>query len=197
MAAQAVPGQQFPPPGHQNAPGVAPVPDSYFTESRKGEINELRNLLKGFATERDPQKKRDIIKKVIAYMTLGIDVSRLFTEMMLAIETRDLVIKKMVYLYLTNYARTHPELAQMCTNTLQKDCGNDDPMVRGLALRALAGLGLPQMLEYIVEPVRRALGDIHAYVRKTAVMGVLKVYHMDKAAFEEAGLVDVLYDMLR
>jgi len=42
----------------------------------------------------------------------------------------------MVYLYLCNYAYTHPELAQMCTNTLQKDCGNDDPMVRGLALRS-------------------------------------------------------------
>ena len=27
------------------------------------------------------------MKKVIAYMTLGIDVSRLFTEMMLAIES--------------------------------------------------------------------------------------------------------------
>jgi hypothetical protein len=81
-------------------PGVAPVPDSYFTESKKGEVNELRTLLRNFATEKDPKRKRDIIKKVIAYMTLGIDVSRLFTEMMLAIETRDLVIKKMVYLYL-------------------------------------------------------------------------------------------------
>lgn len=75
------------PPNQPPGPG-APVPDSYFTESRKGEINELRNLLKNFPTERDPQRKRDIIKKVIAYMTLGIDVSRLFTEMMMAIETR-------------------------------------------------------------------------------------------------------------
>jgi hypothetical protein len=60
--------------GHQAAGGAPPggpaggaggaVPDSYFTESRKGEINELRNLLRGFASERDPQRKRDIIKKV-------------------------------------------------------------------------------------------------------------------------------------
>lgn len=48
----------------------APVPDSYFTESKKGEVNELRNLLRNFTTERNPQRKRDIIKKVIAYMTL-------------------------------------------------------------------------------------------------------------------------------
>jgi AP-4 complex subunit beta-1 len=93
-AAHAVPGQQYPsipPPGLGNAANGStsnPIPDSYFTESRKGEISELRNLLRGFASERDRNRKRDIIKKVIAYMTLGIDVSRLFTEMMLAIETR-------------------------------------------------------------------------------------------------------------
>lgn len=70
----------MPPPGAP--PGTNAVPESYFTESRKGEINELRNLLRGFAAERDRERKRGIIKKVIAYMTLGIDVSRLFTEMM-------------------------------------------------------------------------------------------------------------------
>lgn len=48
-------------------------------------------LLKTIAVEREPKRKRDVIKKVIAYMTLGIDVSRLFTEMVLAIETHDLV----------------------------------------------------------------------------------------------------------
>lgn len=83
--AQAVPGQQYPPSSNGSS---NPVPDSYFTESRKGEISELRNLLRSFASERDRNRKRDIIKKVIAYMTLGIDVSRLFSEMMLAIETR-------------------------------------------------------------------------------------------------------------
>ena len=188
------------PPGYPGAPqqnGAGAVPDSYFTESRKGEVNELRNLLRNFSTERDPQRKRDIIKKVIAYMTLGIDVSRLFTEMMLAIETRDLVIKKMVYLFLCNYATTHPELTQMCTNTLQKDCGNDDPMVRGLALRALCSLRLPQMVEYISEPLRRSLTDHHAYVRKTGVMGILKLYHLDQESFERCNFVDILYDMLR
>ena len=173
------------------------MPDSYFTESRKGEVNELKNLLKNFNTERDQKRRRDIIKKVIAYMTLGIDVSRLFSEMMMAIETRDLVIKKMVYLYLVNYAKSHPELAQMCTNTLQKDCGNEDPMVRGLALRALCGLQLPEMVEYISEPLRRSLTDGHAYVRKTGVMGILKLYRLNSAAFEESSFVDILYDMLR
>lgn len=90
----SVPPPQPPYAGSTNGGGPTPpagpgtAGDSYFTESRKGEISELRTLLRNFSTERDPNRKRDIMKKVIAYMTLGIDVSRLFTEMMLAIETR-------------------------------------------------------------------------------------------------------------
>ncbi len=54
--------------------------------------------------EKDINKKRDVIKKVIAYMTLGIDVSRLYPEMVKASRTEDVVMKKMIYLYLINYA---------------------------------------------------------------------------------------------
>lgn len=38
-------------------------------------------LLNSMTFEKDTTKRRDIIKKVIAYMTLGIDVSALFSEM--------------------------------------------------------------------------------------------------------------------
>ncbi|CAN0546390.1 unnamed protein product, partial [Ectocarpus sp. 12 AP-2014] len=144
-----------------------PAGGSYFVDQKKGEINELKQLLRAVSVDRDPKKKREVIKKVIAYMTLGIDVSRLFTEMMLAIETRDLVVKKMVYLYLCTYARQKPDLAIMCINTLQRDCNNQDPMVRGLALRSLCSLRLPAMVEYISDPLKASLTDANSYVRKT------------------------------
>mgnify|MGYP003385369052 FL=1 len=54
-------------------------------------------------------------------MTLGIDVSRLFTDMIMAIESKDMVVKKMVYLYLCTYAQKQPDLALMCINTLRRD----------------------------------------------------------------------------
>lgn len=69
------------------------------------------------------------------------------------------VVKKMVYLYLCNYAHAKPDLAIMCVNTLQRDCSSDDPMVRGLALRSLCSLRLPSMVEYISEPLRRSVHD--------------------------------------
>mmetsp|Transcript_6051 Transcript_6051/g.15407 ORF Transcript_6051/g.15407 Transcript_6051/m.15407 type:complete len:770 (+) Transcript_6051:275-2584(+) len=186
---------QPPPPRRGSAP---PQNSQYFSEQgKKGEVNELRTLLRSPAVERDPKRKREVIKKVIAYMTLGIDVSPLFSQMVMSVETRDLVVKKMVYHYLCSYAHEQPEMGLMCVNTLQRDCSNDDPMVRGLALRNLCSLRLPILLEYIQPLLRGALKDRSAYVRRTAVMGVLKVYHMDQSTVRSSDLIDVLYDMLR
>ena len=48
--------------------------------------------------------------------------------------------KKLVYLYLCNYAESHSELTLLTVNTLQKDCRDGNPMIRGLALRAMCNL---------------------------------------------------------
>ena len=53
----------------------------FFVDHKKGEVAELMNLLKNPNLDRDINKKKDIIKRVIAYMTLGVDVSKLFHEM--------------------------------------------------------------------------------------------------------------------
>ncbi len=53
----------------------------FFVDHKKGEVAELMNLLKNPNVDKDQNKKKDIIKRVIAYMTLGVDVSKLFHEM--------------------------------------------------------------------------------------------------------------------
>lgn len=183
------------------APGVQrPAGSSnpnYFTDKKKGEVNELKNLLREVTVEKDVKRKREIIKKVIAYMTLGIDVSRLFSEMVLCVDTKDLISKKMVYLYLTNYAQKNSELAIMCINTLLNDCRNEDPMVRGLALRSLCSLRLDSILEYIHDPLQASLTDTSAYVRKTGVIGILKVYSLNPEIIKESDMIDTLYNMIR
>ena len=52
---------------------------------------------------------------------------------------------------------------------------NEDPLVRGLALRSLCSLRMESVLEYVQQPLEKSLMDISAYVRKTGVMGMLKV----------------------
>ena len=68
----------------------------------------------------------------------------------------------------------------MCivANMLYCDSDNEDPMVRGLALRSLCNLRLESILEYVEQPIQKSLTDISPYVRKTGVMGILKVTHL-------------------
>ena len=50
-------------------------------------------------------------------MTVGKDVSGLFPDVLKNMQTEDLEQKKLVYLYLMNYAKTQPELVILAVNT--------------------------------------------------------------------------------
>jgi AP-4 complex subunit beta-1 len=64
-------------------------------------------------------------------------------------------------------------------------------MVRGLALRSLCNLRLITILEYVEAPLQKCLKDPSAYVRKTSVMGVLKVRN---TAIKKAQFIMFLLD---
>ena len=43
---------------------AAPKPANYFEKSKKGEVNELQQLLRNLKVQRDPERKREVVKKV-------------------------------------------------------------------------------------------------------------------------------------
>ena len=53
-------------------------------------------------------------------MTIGKDVSGLLPSVLKNMQTEDLEQKKLVYLYLINYAKTQPELVILAVNTFVK-----------------------------------------------------------------------------
>lgn len=149
--------------------------------SGKGEVSDLKSQLRQLAGSRAPgidDSKRELFKKVISYMTIGIDVSAVFGEMVMCSATSDIVLKKMCYLYVGNYAKVNPDLALLTINFLQRDCKDEDPMIRGLALRSLCSLRVANLVEYLVGPLGLGLMDNNSYVRTVAVIGVLKLYHI-------------------
>lgn len=81
-----------------------------------GEIHELKEELRTL----DRKLRKGAVKKVIAAMTVGKDVSMLFPDVVNCMQTEDLELKKLVYLYLINYAKTQPDLAIMGVNTFVK-----------------------------------------------------------------------------
>lgn len=118
--------------------------------------------------------------------------------MCLSSYTNDIIEKKMIYLYLTNYAESNPESAVMAINTFLKDCNHKDGKIRGLALRSLCSLRFAGSFEYLMPAIQEALKDLDPYVRKTAILGIVKVYYLQPDLIKKDNdLIDTLYKMIR
>ncbi|TEB33716.1 clathrin binding protein [Coprinellus micaceus] len=159
---------------------------------RKGENYELSVDLNSEYRE----KRKDAIKRVIASMTVGKDVSGLFPDVLKNMQTDDLEQKKLVYLYLINYAKTQPELVILAVNTFVKDSDDPNPLVRALAIRTMGCLRAEKIIDYLCDPLQKALRDENPYVRKTAALCVAKLYDLKPELVIENGFLEQLHEMI-
>lgn len=140
--------------------------------------------------------KVDAVKKVIASMTVGKDVSMLFTDVLNCVQTGNIELKKLVYLYLINYAKSQPELTLLAVNTFVKDANDANPLIRALAVRTMGCIRVDRITEYLCEPLSRALRDEDPYVRKTAAVCVAKLYDIAPQLVEDRGFITTVHDLL-
>uniref|UniRef100_A0A3P9A2E8 AP complex subunit beta n=1 Tax=Esox lucius TaxID=8010 RepID=A0A3P9A2E8_ESOLU len=157
-----------------------------------GEIFELKAELNSDKKE----KKKEAVKKVIASMTVGKDVSALFPDVVNCMQTDNLELKKLVYLYLMNYAKSQPDMAIMAVNTFVKDCEDPNPLIRALAVRTMGCIRVDKITEYLCEPLRKCLKDEDPYVRKTAAVCVAKLHDINAQLVEDQGFLDTLKDLI-
>ncbi|KAF2753736.1 Adaptor protein complex beta subunit [Pseudovirgaria hyperparasitica] len=163
-----------------------------FAVPRKGETFELRaGLVSQYAWER-----KESIQKTIMSMTLGKDVSALFPDVLKNIATGDLDQKKLVYLYLMNYAKSHPDLCILAVNTFVQDAEDPNPLIRALAIRTMGCIRVDKMVDYMEEPLRKTLRDESPYVRKTAAICVAKLYDLNPSMCLENGFLETLQELI-
>mmetsp|Transcript_3929 Transcript_3929/g.18073 ORF Transcript_3929/g.18073 Transcript_3929/m.18073 type:complete len:348 (-) Transcript_3929:3681-4724(-) len=164
----------------------------YFTTHKKGEIAEWRDEI----NNPDRDKKKEAVKKVIAAMTIGKDVSMLFTDVVNCMQTDNVEMKKLVYLYLINYAKNQPDLAILAVNTFVKDTQDPNPLIRALAVRTMGCIRVIKITEYLCDPLQRALVDEDPYVRKTAAICVAKLFDINAELVQDRGFLHQLHELL-
>ncbi|CEG83010.1 Putative Clathrin binding protein [Rhizopus microsporus] len=164
----------------------------FFTTNKRGENFELKSEL----NSEYRHHRKDAVKKVIANMTVGKDVSGLFPDVLKNMQTEDLELKKLVYLYLMNYAKTQPELVILAVNTFVKDSDDPNPLIRALAMRTMGCLRVDKIIDYLTEPLRKCLKDENPYVRKTAAVCVAKLYDLNPTLAIEQDFVNMVKDMI-
>ncbi|KAH7955778.1 hypothetical protein HPB52_003850 [Rhipicephalus sanguineus] len=127
----------------------------YFTTTKKGEIFELKSELNSDKKE----KKREAVKKVIASMTVGKDVSALFPDVVNCMQTDNLELKKLVYLYLMNYAKSQPDMAIMAVNTFVKVVANAVAALSEMNEASSSGQPLSEMSGPTINKLLTALNE--------------------------------------
>jgi vesicle coat complex subunit len=128
-------------------------------------------------------------------MSVGKDVSELFLPVLKCVETDHLQLKKLVYLYIINYAKTQPDLALLAVNTFRKDAREKvNPLIRGLAVRTLGCIGIEAVLEFLIEPLKDTMKDEDPYVRKTSALCVAKINDISPETAD--GFIPKLLDMI-
>ena len=126
-------------------------------------------------------------------MTIGKDVSSLFPHVVKCIETTSIELKKLVYLYIINYAKSKPDLTIMAIHTFGKDAHERaNPLMRALAIRTMGCIRIEKITEHLCDSLKDCLTDDDPYVKKTAAITVAKLYQTSPKLLKEHGFIKIL-----
>lgn len=158
-------------------------PGEFFQNKRKWEIKELKKDLNSSSILR----QKAALKRIIANMTLGRDVSALFVDVVKVGQTGNLELKKLVHLYILHNAKLRPEESFLVVNSFVMDLNSTSPLVRALVLRTMMSVCDQGVMDHTIGPLRRILStEEDPYVVKTAVFGAGKLFHYSEKRFWSA-----------
>ena len=167
--------------------------DSIYFNSKNTEIVQLEQELESMKV---PQQK-EAMKEIIAGMTIGKDVSRLFPHVVNCMRTNDLELKKLIYLYIINYAKVKPSESILAVNSFLLDANDvESPIIRALAIRTMGCIRVEEIVSYLCETLKNGLNDSDAYVKKTSCICVAKLYSTCPELVKDNGLMEQLKNML-
>ncbi|KAF5185868.1 Ap3-complex subunit beta-a [Thalictrum thalictroides] len=125
-------------------------------------------------------EKREAMKRLLALIAQGFDVSNFFPQVVKNVATSSLEVKKLVYLYLLHYAEKRPNEVLLSINCFQKDLSDTNPVVRAWALRAMAGIRLHVISPLVLVAVSKCARDPSVYVRKCAANALPKLHDLNQ-----------------
>ncbi|XP_024544114.1 AP3-complex subunit beta-A [Selaginella moellendorffii] len=134
------------------------------------------------------------LKRLIALMAQGQDVSTFFPQVVKGVASQSLEVKKLVYIYLVHYADKRPDEALLSINSFQRDLSDINPLVRAWALRAMSGIKVRAVGPLVIMAANKCARDPSPYVRRCAANAVSKIHSMgDEQHFDElVQLVSIL-----
>ncbi|KAF9908882.1 AP-3 complex subunit beta-2 [Linnemannia zychae] len=140
------------------------------------------------------KEKLDGLKRLIAMISKGRDVSEFFPDVVKNVASNSLEVRKLVYIYILRYAEQEQDLALLSINTFQKDLSDKNQLIRAMALRVMSGIRVPVISPIVMLGIKKCVTDLSPYVRKIAAHAIPKCYQLDPA--QKDALIDIISTML-
>lgn len=148
----------------------------HFNNMSENDTKKLKLKL----ISKNEKDKLDSMKKIVAMMTLGRDVSILFADVIKLVCVESMEVKKLVYMYINKYANSNSDLALLAISSFQKDMSSPNPLVRAKSLQAMSSMNVKSVTHLIIMQLKNAIKDSSQYVRKTCSQILPIVYNIDK-----------------
>lgn len=133
--------------------------------------------------------KLEAMKRIIGMIAKGKDASDLFPSVVKNVVSKNIEVKKLVYVYLVRYAEEQQDLALLSISTFQRALRDPNQLIRASALRVLSSIRVSMIVPIVMLAIKDAASDMSPYVRKTAAHAIPKLYSLDSEQKEELVLV--------
>lgn len=108
--------------------------------------------------------------------------------------SKNIEVKKLVYVYLVRYAEEQQDLALLSISTFQRALKDPNQLIRASALRVLSSIRVSMIVPIVMLAIRDSASDMSPYVRKTAAHAIPKLYSLDVEQKDE--LITVIEKLL-
>ncbi|KAF9339184.1 AP-3 complex subunit beta-2 [Linnemannia elongata] len=163
---------------------------AHFLDTNEDKMREIRKNL----DSKYEKEKLDGLKRLIAMISKGRDVSEFFPDVVKNVASNSLEVRKLVYIYILRYAEQEQDLALLSINTFQKDLSDKNQLIRAMALRVMSGIRVPVISPIVMLGIKKCVTDLSPYVRKIAAHAIPKCYQLDPA--QKDALIDIISTML-
>nr|XP_033785317.1 AP-3 complex subunit beta-1 isoform X2 [Geotrypetes seraphini] len=162
-------GQEATPAGASTGGGIG----LFSADVKKNE--DLKQMLE---SNKD-SAKLDAMKRIVGMIAKGKNASELFPAVVKNVASKNIEIKKLVYVYLVRYAEEQQDLALLSISTFQRALKDPNQLIRASALRVLSSIRVPIIVPIMMLAITEAAADLSPYVRKTAAHAIQKLYSLD------------------
>jgi AP-3 complex subunit beta len=138
--------------------------------------------------------KLEAMKRIIGMIAKGKDASDLFPAVVKNVVSKNIEVKKLVYVFLARYAEEQQDLALLSISTFQRALKDPNQLIRASALRVLSSIRVSLIIPIVMLAIKDSAQDMSPYVRKTAAHAIPKLYNLDPEQKEE--LITVIEKLL-